>query len=55
MKRVVITGASGFVGANLARRLLADGHQVHALLRGGYDHWRVREIADVMTLSLIHI
>ena len=55
MKRVVITGASGFVGANLARRLLADGHQVHALLREGYDHWRVREIADVMTLHIVDL
>ena len=41
MKRVVVTGASGFVGANLARRLLRDGHEVHLLLRPGYQAWRV--------------
>jgi nucleoside-diphosphate-sugar epimerase len=35
MKRVIITGASGFVGANLARRLVADGHEVHLFLRPG--------------------
>ena len=31
MKRVLITGGAGFIGANLARRLLADGHAVTVL------------------------
>ncbi len=44
-KRILITGASGFVGANLARRVLQDGHQVHLLLRPGYQTWRVSGIA----------
>ncbi len=43
-KRVLITGASGFVGANLARRVLRDGHEVHLLLRPGYRAWRIDEI-----------
>lgn len=41
-----MTGAYGFVGANLVRRLLADGHEVHALGRPGSDPWRLREVAD---------
>ena len=32
-----VTGASGFIGANLARELAARGHQVKALLRPGCD------------------
>ena len=44
MKRVLITGASGFVGANLARRLLADGHEVHLFLRPQYQASRIEEI-----------
>jgi nucleoside-diphosphate-sugar epimerase len=31
--RILLTGASGFVGARLAPRLLADGHHVRALTR----------------------
>ena len=36
-----MTGAGGFVGANLVRRLLADGHDVVALVRPGGDAWRL--------------
>ena len=45
MKRTLVTGATGFVGANLARRLLADGHQVHLLVRPTHDPWRIAELA----------
>src|SRR5262249_38262805 len=31
--RILVTGASGFAGALLARRLLCDGHQVVAFVR----------------------
>ncbi|MGN6473300.1 MAG: NAD-dependent epimerase/dehydratase family protein [Mycobacteriales bacterium] len=30
-KRVLVTGASGFIGSHLTRRLVADGAEVHAL------------------------
>lgn len=48
MKRVIMTGATGFIGANLDRRLLTDGHEVHLLVRQGYSPWRIEAIrADV--------
>jgi nucleoside-diphosphate-sugar epimerase len=48
MKRVIITGGTGFVGANLARRLLYEGHEVHLLLRPNHTAWRIQAVqADV--------
>jgi len=46
MKRVAVTGAAGFVGANLTRRLLQDGHEVHLLIRPDHAMWRIDDIRD---------
>jgi nucleoside-diphosphate-sugar epimerase len=39
--RVLVTGAAGFVGANLVRHLIDNGHEVHAVCRPGGDRWRL--------------
>ena len=40
MKRVLLTGATGYIGGHLMRRLLADGKIVHIVMRKGarLDH-----------------
>lgn len=45
-KRFLVTGAAGFIGANLCRRLLALGDQVHAAVRPGSRRWRLDSVAS---------
>ncbi len=44
MVRVLVTGASGFVGAALSRWLTKLGHEVIAVTRTGSDLWRIGDI-----------
>lgn len=43
-KRVFITGAGGFIGANLVRALLKRGDEVHILRRPESFLWRLKEV-----------
>jgi nucleoside-diphosphate-sugar epimerase len=55
MKRVLVTGAAGFIGANLARRLVADGYETTLLTGPGSDCWRLEELerdAPIVQLDL---
>lgn len=54
-KRVVLTGATGFVGANLARRLLHEGHEVHLLVRQGFALWRIEAIRPDLQLHGVNL
>jgi nucleoside-diphosphate-sugar epimerase len=50
-KRVfLITGAGGFVGANVCRRLVENGEEVHALVRPSTSLWRIADIRDRLHL-----
>lgn len=43
-RNILITGASGFVGNCVVRRLLYDGYNVHVLLRPTAQIWRLAGI-----------
>jgi len=58
--KAVVTGASGFLGNNLVRQLVAQGHQVTCLARPGSDTrvldnvdvaWAMNAYQDVATLA----
>lgn len=48
--KVFITGIAGFVGAGLARAMLADGAEVHGLVRTSSDLWRLEGIQEQLHL-----
>ncbi len=53
--RALVTGAAGFVGANLVRHLLDAGHDVVAASRPGSEAWRLADLsgsADLLELDL---
>jgi nucleoside-diphosphate-sugar epimerase len=53
--RVVVTGATGFVGANLVRRLIGEGQEVHALVRREHDDWRLRSLGGAIHLHSVDL
>jgi nucleoside-diphosphate-sugar epimerase len=54
-KNIIITGGTGFVGANLVERLVKDGHNVHLLVRPEYNEWRVRDLLPHLQIHIINL
>ena len=48
-KRVLITGATGFVGSNLVRMALKEGSDVHIITRKKSDKWRIDDVSTYIT------
>lgn len=44
--QILVTGAAGFVGSHLVRRLVADGAHLHCLLRSRNTAWRIQDLLD---------
>ncbi len=49
LKRIFITGATGFIGSHLARRLIQEGYDVAVMKRATSDCSRIRDLADSIT------
>ena len=54
-RRALVTGANGFIGANLTRRLLNDGFDVAVLVRPGSNRWRLDDIERDMVIHEVDI
>ena len=49
-KKILLTGATGFLGSHLAKALLSAGHEVVALKRKSSSLSRIESISDELTL-----
>src|SRR3990167_3392209 len=53
MKKILVTGATGFVGANLVRRLVDENYQVYILKRKNSNIWRIKDlISKISTFDI---
>jgi nucleoside-diphosphate-sugar epimerase len=55
MSAAIISGATGFIGAHLTRRLLRRGLAVHVLRRPASDDWRLADIRAQLTWHTVSL
>ena len=44
MVKILITGAAGFIGANLTRKLIKTGNEINILIKEASNLWRINDI-----------
>ena len=52
-KKVLIAGANGFIGSNLARYLLNYGYDIYVVIRKSANLWRLNDIASDIKIHTI--
>lgn len=52
---MLITGASGFVGANLAHGFFKLGYDIHLFVRPSSDLWRIRKIKNKLKIHTVDL
>ncbi len=54
-RRALVTGATGFVGSHLARRLVQNGYEVHLIARATSNTWRITDILAKVSIHAVDL
>lgn len=54
-KKVLITGATGFVGTSLVRRFLTEGSRVAVSVRRESDRWRIKDVLKDVSIHTVDL
>ena len=55
MKRVLITGGAGFIGANFVRKFFKLGHDVYVIDRRESNFWRLEDIKNKIKIHCVDL
>src|SRR3989344_7983952 len=55
MKKILITGGTGFVGSNFVHELLEAGGDMHLIVRPESNFWRINDIKDKLKLHYVDL
>lgn len=54
-RRVLVTGATGFIGSHLTRRLVREGADVHISVRSEANLWRLEQVRDSVFMHAVDL
>ncbi|MGL6107480.1 NAD-dependent epimerase/dehydratase family protein [Romboutsia sp.] len=54
-KKYLVTGANGFIGSCIVRKLINDNQEVHILARKESDDWRLKDLIKYITIHYIDL
>ncbi len=55
MKKILITGGTGFIGSNFVRKFLELGEEVHLIVRHESNFWRIDDIKDKLKFHYVDL
>ena len=55
MVKILITGAAGFIGANLTRKLIKTGNEINILIKETSNLWRINDIVSNFNVHKIDL